>query len=221
MNTMNNPAALSQKQTHTVQSHYARLARHYDQLWDRYSRVSLERLAARLALTGTESVLDLACGTGRLGTILRAEHPELRLTGMDLSADMLAVARQRLPPDERTQWEQGSMESLPFADDSFDVVTCASAFHLLTDQQRALEEMARVLRPGGVVCIVDWCRQVPQMQFIQWLASLAGRQYRNILTQAEIEAQMRLAKLEVTSVDRFNATWFWVMMCVLARRPRT
>ncbi|MCC5867981.1 MAG: methyltransferase domain-containing protein [Gammaproteobacteria bacterium] len=216
---MNDTATLSRRQTAEVQAHYAQLARHYDRRWNRYSQVSLERLADALPLSGEESVLDLACGTGRLAEILRGRHPRLTVTGMDLSADMLEVARGRLPEDERTHWHQGSMESLPFPDASFDAVSCSSAFHLVPDQSRAMAEMVRVLRPGGHLCMVDWCRQVPQIHFIQWLARLAGRQYRRILNRSELEAMMQDSGLSVLGVEQFNATWFWVMMCMLARRP--
>lgn len=216
---MKDLSALTDKQTETVVAHYAKLADKYETRWSRYTRVSLQTLADSLELAGNESLLDLACGTGRLGLIIRSQHPDVRITGRDLSPDMLRIARSRLPTDKDTSWEQGAMEDLPYPDASFDVVTCASAFHLVTDQRRALAEMVRVVRPGGTVCIVDWCRQYPQIAFMQWLARTAGRQYRNILTQPELDRQLRQAGLEVRSNTKFRATWFWAMMCVVTRRP--
>ncbi|MCC5794325.1 MAG: methyltransferase domain-containing protein [Chromatiales bacterium] len=215
---MKDLAALTEKQTETVVAHYARLADKYEKRWSNYTRVSLELLATRAVSSGEESLLDVACGTGRLAMIIRQRHPGVRITGRDLSPDMLRVARSRLPADHITQWEQGRMEELPYEDASFDVVTCASAFHLVTDQRRALAEMVRVVRPGGTICIVDWCRQYPQIQFMQWLARLAGRQYRNILTQSELTSLMQAAGLKVESSEKFNATWFWAMMCLVGRK---
>jgi len=216
---MKDLAALTEKQTQTVVAHYARLADKYETRWSNYTRVSLELLARRLKLKGDESLLDVACGTGRLAVIIREQHPGVKIVGRDLSPDMLRVARSRLPVDKDTQWEQGRMEELPYPDNSFDVLTCASAFHLVTDQKQAMAEMVRVVRPGGTVCIVDWCRQYPQIQFMQWLASLAGRQYRRILTEPEMQAMMEGAGLELKSSEQFRATWFWAMMCLVSRKP--
>lgn len=216
---MKDTAALAEKQNESVISHYATLAYEYDRRWNRYSVVSLELLAKRLDMQDGEALLDLACGTGRLGGIIRERTPGVDLTGMDLSPDMIKMARGRIPEDAHTRWLEGSMEALPFDDASFDAVSCSSAFHLLTDQRKAMSEMVRVLRPGGRLCIVDWCRQYPQIQLIQWLARTVGRQYRRILMPDELSALMSDAGLEVASSEKFNATWFWAMMCILARKP--
>jgi ubiquinone/menaquinone biosynthesis C-methylase UbiE len=96
------------------------------------------------------AALDAACGTGRFAShLLSRGH---RVTGVDSSPDMLDVARRRLPAAE---FLLGSVEELPIADDSVDVVTCGLALAHLKGVGPAMSEFARVLRPGGHLVISD------------------------------------------------------------------
>ncbi|MCL1872259.1 MAG: methyltransferase domain-containing protein [Promicromonosporaceae bacterium] len=99
-------------------------------------------------LAGVRDVLDAGTGTGLVLRALRSRDPLLRLAGVDLSPGMLGVARSHLPDVELVE---GDATSLPFADASFDVVTCATALHLFPDGDAALRDWLRVLRPGGRV----------------------------------------------------------------------
>ena len=100
-------------------------------------------------------VLDVATGTGRLPAFLLAE-PEFdgRVVGLDASAGMLRHAAAKLAPfGERAALVRQSALDLPFAAASFDAVTCLEALEFLPDDTAALREMARVLRPGGVLLV--------------------------------------------------------------------
>ena len=102
-----------------------------------------------------EQVLDVACGTGALTRLLaKAVGPEGRLVGLDLSPDMLAVAR-RIPLNQ-IEWREGSADAMPFVDGSFDVVCCAFGLMFFPDQPAALREMRRVLKPGGRLLAMVW-----------------------------------------------------------------
>ena len=95
-------------------------------------------------------VLELGVGTGIVAAALRREAPALRLAGVDVSAGMLAHARERLPG----ALVRGSAQRLPFADACFDGVVAVHVLHLVPDQAVTLAEAARVLRPGGRVVAV-------------------------------------------------------------------
>lgn len=100
-------------------------------------------------------VLDVATGTGRLPFFLLQE-PEFngRVVGLDASAGMLARARDKLAPfGDRAALVQQSALDLPFDDAAFAAVTCLEALEFLPDDAAALREMARVLRPGGVLLV--------------------------------------------------------------------
>lgn len=115
------------------------------------------QVASALDLQPTDRVLELGCGVGRIGRELapRVAHWE----GTDISANMLAVARERLqgfPNVGLTELRRSSLEALPSA--SFDKAYCVAVFiHMdKEDFYLYLEEIARVLKPGGLVFFDTW-----------------------------------------------------------------
>lgn len=98
-----------------------------------------------------DQVLDVACGTGALTlAVSRRVGPTGKAVGTDANPDMLEVARRKTAPIE---WQKGRAESLPFADDQFDVVVSQFGLMFFDDRPAALREMARVLRPGGRLAV--------------------------------------------------------------------
>lgn len=100
-----------------------------------------------------DQVLDVACGTG---IVSRALAPEVgasgRVVGFDISPDMLEVARKLPEPrGAAIEWQQGDATSLPSG--PFDIVTCQQGLQFFPDRLRAVEEMKRVLVPGGRVVL--------------------------------------------------------------------
>jgi SAM-dependent methyltransferase len=112
-------------------------------------------LRCRLKAWPAPLVLDVATGTGRLPCFLLGE-PDFdgRVVGLDASARMLDRARDKLAPfGDRAALVRQSAEALPFAGAAFAAVTCLEALEFLPDDAAALREMARVLRPGGVLLV--------------------------------------------------------------------
>jgi ubiquinone/menaquinone biosynthesis C-methylase UbiE len=98
-----------------------------------------------------ERVLDVACGTGVLAcTALERVGPRGTVIGVDPNPDMLSVARRK---STRIEWREGSAESLPLPDASFDAVVSQFGLMFFDDRPAALREMMRVLRPGGRMAI--------------------------------------------------------------------
>jgi SAM-dependent methyltransferase len=96
------------------------------------------------------AALDAACGSGRYSTYLAARGHEV--TGVDRSEAMLDLAREKLPD---ATFRTGDLTALPVADQSFDIVVCALALVHLPQVAPAMEEFARVLRPGGHLVVSD------------------------------------------------------------------
>ena len=103
-------------------------------------------------------VLDVGCGTGNYAAAL-SEATNCRVSGVDPSGQMLERARGAAP------WEslaQGSAESLPWVDDSFDVVMSTDVIHHVGDRDAYFREAARLLRPGGhLVTVTDSHDDIP------------------------------------------------------------
>ncbi len=108
-------------------------------------------------------VLDICCGTGDMTNALLALRPAKALsgvepvTGLDFSAGMLGHARRKYAA-VNALWIEGDAMHLPFADSSVDLVTAAFGFRNLSNYAEGLREIARVLRPGGQIGILE-CNQ--------------------------------------------------------------
>lgn len=108
-----------------------------------------EDLVGRARPRAGEAVLDVACGTGVVTRLTAKAIRRGHVTGLDLNAGMLAVARGVSSEGAPIDWVEGSALDLPFPADSFDVALCQLGLQFFPDQGRALREMRRVLRSPG------------------------------------------------------------------------
>jgi demethylmenaquinone methyltransferase/2-methoxy-6-polyprenyl-1,4-benzoquinol methylase len=140
--------------------------RHFAEAASRYDvatrAMSLGRDAAwkRILVGSLPSIpypvcVDLACGTGDVAFLLAGRYPGGVVTGVDLSAPMLAIARER-NRFTNVRFEQGDMCGLPLPDRSVDVVTGSYALRNAPDLRKAIAEVHRVLSPGGVAAFLEF-----------------------------------------------------------------
>ena len=139
-----------------VRRMFDRIAPVYDAM-NRLMTAGLDRrwrreTAAAVVRPG-DRVLDVCCGTGDLA--LAAVEAGGRVSGLDFSEPMLERALAKAP---ELDWVSGDALALPFAAGSFDAVTIGFGFRNLANAERGLEEMRRVLRPGGRVAILEITR---------------------------------------------------------------
>lgn len=171
-------------------------------------------------MTGEERVLDVACGTGELERMLLADDPALRVVGLDLSENMLRVARDKLAAHEGASFCRGSVEALPFADGSFDLAVTASSFHYFEDPVAALREMSRVIGPEGEVVVMDWCRDFLACRLCDVALRLLDPAYRRCYGQRELREFMRAANLEVKAKHKERLRVIWGVMVATGVKPR-
>lgn len=129
------------------------------------SERALRHLTADLAqLQRGEAVLDVGCGTGTLAMIAKERvGSEGHVSGIDPSASLLATAlRKAARSGLSLDFQLGAIEQLPFPDQSFDVVLSSMMMHQLPDdlKRQGLAEIARVLKPGGRLLVLDFRRSV-------------------------------------------------------------
>jgi ubiquinone/menaquinone biosynthesis C-methylase UbiE/DNA-binding transcriptional ArsR family regulator len=141
-----------------AQAYFRRHAIEWDRIRQLHVADEAVEVAVRAALADRpfRALLDLGTGTGRMLELL---GPDLeRGLGLDLSPDMLAIARARLERAGLRQCSvrQGDIYDLALPKDSFDVVIIHQVLHFLDDGARAIREAARVLRPGGRLLVVDF-----------------------------------------------------------------
>ena len=148
------------------------IARDYDRM-NHLMTAGLDRCWRKRAVQGLHGkVLDVACGTGDMVVeLLRTRHAaSLQVTGVDLSEEMLAIAKRKAP---QAEYRLADAEHLPFGDASFDAVTCAFGIRNFVHLEQGLVEMVRVLKPGGRMAILELA--TPDNPFIRFFYNIYTR----------------------------------------------
>jgi ubiquinone/menaquinone biosynthesis C-methylase UbiE len=202
-----------------AQAHYDRWARSYGR-----SRLlpSLQKKAlAELRPSAGDRVLDVACGAGAL--VIEVGPRVERAVGVDLSDGMLEIARSRLRaagedhPLANVEFHQAPSDALPFADGTFTAVVCTTALHHFPDPQRSIDEMARVLEPGGRLVIGDMSRDALTTKIADPLFRRFEEGHVGLRRKREIEAMLTGAGLRLTSSRHI---WLLLYALVAAERSR-
>lgn len=148
--------------------------------------------------------LEVAIGTG-----LNLPHypAEVRLTGIDLSPDMLAFAAARAEKIERPiRLVEGDAQDLPFEDSTFDSVVCTYALCSVPDDAQAISEMARVLKPGGRLILVDHIRSsVHPIFWLQWLYEFIPRRTKGEYSTRRPAQHVMSSDFVIQARDRLRA----------------
>lgn len=133
----------------------------YDRIATRFFRRLYARVVADVAaaeLAGAGRLLDVGTGPGRVPLAIGDALPRLRIDGLDLSADMIKLARQNVAAaglEDRVTFVVGDVAKLPYPDGTFDLVVSTMSQHHWPDARAALRELRRVLGPSGQVWIYD------------------------------------------------------------------
>jgi ubiquinone/menaquinone biosynthesis C-methylase UbiE len=183
---------------------------HFDHWASSYDRSILQRFmfgpvhdavlnAFSAAAPPPRDVLDVGCGTGRLLESAARRWTEARLTGIDPSAAMLAVARRKHVDDARFTFKQGDASELPLDAASFDAAFTTMSFHHWGDQAAGIREVARVLRPGGLFVLADV--DVPFLSL--WQPLLNWTDHVHVQGPQAIQRLLEQAGFSVVSRRRF------------------
>jgi SAM-dependent methyltransferase len=133
----------------------------WDEHWARLADPAREVVLEQAAVGPGTRFLDMGCGTGELCVLAAARGATV--SGIDAAEGMIEIARRRVPgADLRV----GAMERLPWAGDSFDLVTAFNSFQFAAGFAAAVAEAARVARTGGHVAICNWGRKEEREVFV-------------------------------------------------------
>ena len=178
--------------------------------------------------------LDLGTGPGYVALEIAGCTPRLRMVGLDLAAHMVERAKRqagRRGLNGRAAWPQGDGHALPFADDSFDLIVSSFALHHWDEPLQVLDEIARVLKPGGRYYIADLCRQPSTIQRLFAYASIPvislpfgsywgyGGYYESVrasYTRHEAQDLLKRSALPPGEV-RLDSTWFVPILAIASK----
>jgi ubiquinone/menaquinone biosynthesis C-methylase UbiE len=165
-----------------------------------------------LGARATGRVLDVGVGTGRN---LPHYPPGTTVTGIDLSAEMIAVARQRA--GSSVDLRVGDAEHLPFPDASFDTVVCTLGLCTIPDDRKAASEAHRVLRPGGRLLLMEHVRSpsLPVRSIERLLDPLSVRFQADHLLRDPLD----YLAAEGFDVERVERSKWGIVERVVARKP--
>lgn len=174
------------------------------------------RTLQHVPLKSTDVVLDIETGTGAVLAILSRRYPGARMTGIDVSAEMLDRARARLAAN--AELELATAESLPFAGDRYDAVISTNMFHFIRDPRAALREIGRVLKSGAKLIITDWNKDFLSVRAIDlWLRLCNGAHYHTY-GEREMRRLLRAAGFAIAEIDRYRIDRVWDLMTIVATR---
>lgn len=173
-------------------------ARGHHKMAERFGMEYGRKLSARGFQQGR--ILDVGCGAGAMNLMLAQRFPHSEIVGCDLSQPLLRLAREGADAANlggRVRFELADVQEMPYDDDSFEVVINTNMVHLVEDPIRMLDEIERVLVPGGFLFIADLRRS--------WLG-LFEREIRSALTLPEAEALFSRSRLRE---GFFTASVLW------------
>ena len=132
-----------------------------------------KRAVARLPENENASILDVAVGTADLTIALLKGKRAAKITGIDISDEMLAIGEKKISRagfSDKTELINGDCDNLPFPDEAFDAVTVAFGIRNFQHPQKSLSEMYRVLKRGGNLVVLELSR--PENGLVRWLFDL-------------------------------------------------
>jgi ubiquinone/menaquinone biosynthesis C-methylase UbiE len=178
-------------------------------------RLFLGDSRARVCSQAEGDVLEIAVGTGRNLPFYPAGA---RLTGIELSQEMLAIARRRATRlGRQADLRQADAQALPFPDASFDTVVCTISLCNIPNDRQAVAEMKRVLRPGGRLLLLDHVPStVRAWRGVQWLLEqITLRLEGEHMLRRPLE-HVRAEGFEIEYAERFRAG---IIERIVARKP--
>jgi len=182
-------------------------AKGYERIMGRFSAGLARRFLEFSEHPAGEKILDVGCGTGSMSFALAERGDHESIVGIDVSDGFVAYAKSQ-NRDDRTQFEVGDATSLPYDDGHFDRAVSQLVLQFLPDPFPAVEEISRVVRPGGTVtaCVWDSFGGLPHIRVLWDSASALGLDrerslLRPLSTQGELEAMWRRAGLASVQED--------------------
>ena len=142
-------------------------------------------------------VLDLGCGTGVILKEISSINSDVELFGLDLSENMIAKATQRL--GTTATLSVGDAENLPYADNTFDLVCCVESFHHYPNPKKALSEINRVLKNGGLFLLCDTWTRSPIRQILNFFIRFSSDGDVHIYSENEISKLLKVTRFEMVS----------------------
>ncbi len=189
-----------------IDAEHLRIARHFDHTVHHYSAsISVQdgRMQAILGELGhAKKILDAGCGKGRYAALIKQYSPDAEIHAVDVSDEML----KHVPSNIVTR--KASIQDLPYTDESFDLIYCIEALEHVPNPEAAIDEMVRVLRPGGRLVIID--KNVARQGALAieaWERWFDINELNTLLTQANLRTKTEFIGYDGKTADGLFVAW--------------
>ncbi|WP_341530396.1 class I SAM-dependent methyltransferase [Nostoc sp. UHCC 0302] len=208
----------------TVRKQYNQLAAVYDLRWRNYIVNTLSFLKTWVEISPTDTVLDIACGTGEFERLLLTEYSSQQIVGIDISEEMLAMsttgyayAKLKFSAYPQVSFQTASASRLPFGSNSFDVIVSANSFHYFDEPLVVLKEMRRVLKADGKVIILDWCKDYLVCKICDLVLKVFDPAYKQCYTQNQFHYLLNDENFMVCRATKIRFGVVWGLMVATAK----
>ena len=152
------------------------------------------RITAKILMRrNVKNLIDIGCGNGAFLAMFHKAAPDVKLSGLDLSGEMVAQSRKRLPGADIVE---GDAENMPFADKTFGAVSCHMSIHHHPHPDKSLSEMYRILEKNGTVLINELTGPAPLRKFMNWWFTKWPTGDHAVYSRAEMEDMLRKTGFE-------------------------
>ncbi len=202
--------------TEKIQKEYARLAQKYDEHWRVYLEATHKHAMEMLEPEKSDRILDASAGTGLLAGMIRRQVP-CELSLIDISDEMLSVARNRLANDPFTRIRKMDVHALDYPDAYFSKIVCLNSFHFYENPEKVLSEFSRVLKKSGKLVMVAWCRDPWHFRLFDVAMRITQRPYAGSHTSAELQRLLKVSGFTVSKSRRWSHR-FWSLLNIQAEK---
>ncbi|MCP9291076.1 methyltransferase domain-containing protein [Gracilimonas sediminicola] len=197
---------------------YDALASKYDVRWKGYLENTHQKLLGQLRIHPSDRVLDISAGTGYLAKYIQQNDWEFgEFVLNDVSSEMLGKAQEKVGSDDRYRFTGYSAEQMSFETNSFDRVISMNAFHNYPNQEAVIQEVYRVLKPGGMFYLLDWNKEGLFRVVNYWIDKLTSE---TIQTVSVDDAEALLSSLHFNIKNK--QTWhyrYWNLFLITVNKP--
>ncbi|MDQ2069092.1 class I SAM-dependent methyltransferase [Natronospira bacteriovora] len=198
--------------TASIKSAYRRYARYYDRLFGRVFAQGRQLAINSLGEQSGKRILEVGVGTG---LSLPDYQPDVKVVGIDISSDMLAIAQERARSGQLEHVEallEMDAENLSFDDNSFDAVIAMYVASVVPNPGRLMAEMARVCKPGGDLLVINhFASENPILRGIEWLLSPLSR-FVGFRPSMDLSELPEPEGFERIGIQRANLFGYWKLV---------
>jgi Methylase involved in ubiquinone/menaquinone biosynthesis len=162
-------------------------------------------------------LLDIGCGTGDLIYSISKSHPDWQICGIDISTCMLKQAQEK---NSAFVLCEGNVHQLPYKENMFDIVTNVVSFHHYEKPEKALNEMYRILKPGGILFLIDSIKDPRCISILPWYWDYVEKNkcYTNHLNLKDFRRLFEISKFTSVRIERKYRLWPVVHILCIAKK---